>query len=304
MPIRIKHFAIPVSIVAGVGAALVTSAVAQSGGPRTTLTAPPFGQSGTVLPLSALLNGDDEAKGTNPIGDVNAFGSVLITVNTATNQVCGNLESTTVGPFIMFHIHIGDQTVRNGDVVVDFAPPAGQTAPYHNCVIDSDAAAIAANPSGYYVNVHTTAHPTGAMSGQLAFRSPTTMDTQETHLLGTPFRAYDTRFNGAGKFTPGTTRPIDLTASGIPVGARAAIVTVTVTRADNAGFLTVYSNALAEAPNTSNVNFTANEDIANNITVATDGNNMIKITSGAAATTPGAVGSNEDVIVDVVGYVL
>jgi hypothetical protein len=52
------------------------------------------------------------------------------------------------------------------------------------------------------------------------------------------------------------------------------------------------------------VNFTTGEDIANNITVATDGAGKIKITSGATGTQPGAVGSNEDVIVDVVGFVL
>jgi hypothetical protein len=57
----------------------------------------------------------------------------------------------------------------------------------------------------------------------------------------------------------------------------------------------VYSSALATAPNTSNVNFGANVDAANNITVATDGTAKIKITSGATG--------NEDVVVDVVGYV-
>ena len=40
MPVRIKHLAIPVSIIAGVGAALVTSAVAAGGGQRSTQAAP------------------------------------------------------------------------------------------------------------------------------------------------------------------------------------------------------------------------------------------------------------------------
>jgi CHRD domain len=310
MSIRFKHVAIPASIVAGVGAALITSAVAQSGGSRTTLAAPPFTSPSVVVALAAgPMTGADEA-GTTPVtppGDAVAVGQSLVTVNTATNEVCGNLSATDLAPFNGFHIHKGDENTRNGPIVVDWAPPKGSIAPFSKCVIASSPALaqdIAAHPENYYVNVHTDAFPAGAISAQLGFRTSFSQETQETQLLGAPVRVYDTRFNSEGKFTPGTTRMIDLATSGIPVAARAAIVTVTVTRADAAGFLTVYSNALTVAPNTSNVNFTADEDIANNITVATDGNNKIKITSGAAGTTPGAVGSNEDVVVDVVGYLI
>ncbi len=299
MQVRIKHLAIPVSIIAGVGAALVTSAVAQSGGRSVQATvAPPLAQ---LPPLSAHLTGADELRtgaGANPTGHPTATGNVLITVDESTDQICAYFTPTDdLGAYNLFHIHAGDSTIRNGPVVVDFAVTAGTTGPLSKCVTDDDAFDIATDPAAFYFNVHTTAFPTGAMSGQLS-------RTSETQLLPAPFRAYDTRFGGLTKFAPGTTRTIDLSPSGIPLGARAAIVTVTVTQADNAGFLTVYSASLATPPNVSNVNFTAGEDIANNITVATDGAGKIKITSGAAGTQPGAVGSNEDVIVDVVGFVL
>jgi hypothetical protein len=296
MAVRVKHLAIPVSIIAGVGAALVTSAVAQSGGQRSTQAAPPFSQPGVVVPLATFLNGADENRPPNPTGDPAATGEALLTVNTGTNEVCVNFSATGLGTFNGFHIHQGGPTVRNGPIVIDFAPPVGATAPFSKCVVDTDAAAVAANPAGFYLNAHTATFPTGAISGQLDFRSAFSQTAQETQLLPAPYRAYDTRFNNLTKFAPSTTRTIDLTLSGIPVGARAAIVTVTVTRADAAGFIIVYSNALAAAPNTSNLNFSANEDHANNITVATDGANKIKITSGATG--------NEDVIVDVVGYVI
>lgn len=299
MAVRLKHLAIPMSVVAGVGAAFITSAVAQSGG-RTAQAAPPFTAASPVVALGTQtnLNGPDELRVAppNPTGDADAIGHALVTVNTVTNEVCANLTATDLGPFGGFHIHVGDSTIRNGPIVIDFAPPAGSTSPFSKCVIDSDAAAVAANPTGYYLNVHTADFPTGAISAQLDFRTAQNQTTQETQLLGAPQRAYDTRFGGLTKFAPNTTRVIDLSGSGVPVGARAAIVTVTVTRADAAGFLTVYSNALAVAPNTSNVNFTAGADIANNITVATDGAGKIKITSGSTG--------NEDVVVDVVGYLI
>jgi len=308
MQARFKHLAIPVSIIAGVGATLITTAVAQSGGRSAQATG-----SDTFVTFHTFLNGQDETRtAPNPVsgpGDLTAFGEVVVTIDKATNQVCANLTATNLAPLSGFHIHAGNDTIRTGPIVVDFAPASGDEAPFYNCVVDTDAAAIAANPAGFYLNAHTlavvappkAAFPAGAISGQLD--NVSTTGTKETNLLATPFRVYDTRFGGLTKFAPATTRTIDLSASGIPLTARAAIVTVTVTRADANGFLTVYSAALATAPNTSNVNFTANQDIANNITVATDGAGKIKITSGAAGTTPGAVGSNEDVVVDVVGYV-
>jgi hypothetical protein len=252
--------------------------------------------------VSAHLTGADEFRtgaGANPTGHATATGNVLITVDEATNEICAYFTpSDDLGPYTAFHIHAGDSSIRNAPPLVNFGVTNPTTGPLSKCVTDAvNAPDIAADPAGFYFNVHTAAIPTGAISGQLS-------RTSETQLLSTPFRAYDTRFNTAGKFAPGTTRTIDLTASGIPLGARAAIVTVTVTRADANGFLTVYSAALATAPNTSNVNFTANQDIANNLTVAIDGARSIKITSGATGTQPGAVGSNEDVIVDVVGYVV
>jgi hypothetical protein len=292
MPVRIKHLAIPVSIIAGVGAALITSAVAQSGGRSAQLTG-----SDTFVTFHTFMNGQDETRtAPNPItgpGLLTAFGEATVTIDKSNNQICVNFTDTGLGAYNLFHIHAGDDTIRNGPVVVDFAPGAGNTNPFYTCVTDTDASAIAANPAGFYLNAHTTAFSAGAISGQL--NNEFTTGTKETNLLAAPQRAYDTRFNTAGKFAPLTTRTIDLSGFGVPLSARAAIVTITVTRADAAGFLTVYSSAVATAPNTSNVNFGANVDAANNITVATDGTAKIKITSGATG--------NEDVIVDVVGYV-
>lgn len=298
MPLRIKHFAIPVSIVAGVGAALITSAVAQSGGQRADLdTPPPLTAPGAVVPLAATLSAMDEVPPTTSTAEASA----LITADTTANQVCVNLSATDLAPFSGFHIH---KDSAAGTIVVNFAPPPNTVAPFSTCATADPAVVqdIAVHPENYHINVHTAAFPNGEISGALTFRAIFTQDAQETQLLGAPVRVYDTRFNPLGKFTPNTTRKIDLTKStentpsGIPIAARAAIVTVTVTRAESAGFLTVYSNAVPVAPNTSNVNFDFGRDVANNITVAMDGAGMIKITSGSTG--------NEDVVVDVVGYLI
>jgi len=289
MQVRFKHLAIPASIIAAVGATLITSAVAQSGGRSVQAVTPTVGQQA----LSAHLTGADEFRtgaGANPIGSPTATGNVIITVNQATNEICAFFTpSDDLGQYLAWHIHEGNSTIRNAGVLVNFGVTP-TTGPLSKCVTDAvNAPRILANPTGFYFNVHSTAFPTGVISGQLGFSS-------ETQLLSAPFRAYDTRFGGLTPFAPSTTRTIDLSASGIPLGARAAIVTVTVTRANAAGFLTVYSAALTVPPNTSNVNFGAAVDAANNITVATDGTGKIKITSGATGT--------EDVVVDVVGFVV
>jgi CHRD domain len=290
MQVRIKHLAIPVSIIAGVGAALITSAVAQSGGRSVQAVAPALAQH----PSSAHLTGADEFRtgaGANPTGHPTATGNVIVTVNRATNEICASFTpSDDLGPYTAFHLHLGDFDTRNAGIAVNFGVTNPSTGPLTKCVVDAaNAPDVADFPGDYYFNVHSVAFPTGAISGQLSGT------TAETQLLGAPIRVYDTRFGGLTPFAPNTTRIVDLSASGIPLGARAALVTVTVTRADGGGFLTVYSAALTAAPNTSNVNFGL-QDSANNITVATDGAGKIKISSGATG--------NEDVVVDVVGFII
>ena len=54
------------------------------------------------------------------------------------------------------------------------------------------AADVVAHPETYYVNVHTTDFPNGAIRGQLAKGAPS---AGATHILATPVRAYDSRAN-------------------------------------------------------------------------------------------------------------
>lgn len=60
-----------------------------------------------------------------------------------------------------------------GPIRVTLSPPTGGTA--SGCLSGLDSVllgALVANPSGFYVNVHTTDFPAGALRGQLQPLSP------------------------------------------------------------------------------------------------------------------------------------
>jgi hypothetical protein len=84
-----------------------------------------------------------------------------------------------------------------------------------------------------------------------------------------------------------------------PYGITAVVLNVTATRATAGGFLSVYgdedlSGTPVPLPQTSNLNFSANEDVANLVIVPVGSNGVVDFYNGA----PGSVG----VIADVQGY--
>jgi len=111
--------------------------------------------------LSATLSGANESGG----GDPTATGSVTVTVNTTSGQVCATVKSDIVGAVAM-HIHQGAAGV-NGPVVVPLDATkinAGASCATASATL---AAQIVANPAGFYFNIHTPAFPGGAIRGQL-----------------------------------------------------------------------------------------------------------------------------------------
>ena len=95
--------------------------------------------------------------------------------------------------------------------------------------------------------------------------------------------------------TGGSQRTIDTknNSSGVPTGATAVLVNLTVTNTSPAGYLALYSNALAHWPGTSTINWDhPNQSIANSAIVAVDANAQLK----AYANT------NTDLLIDVIGY--
>jgi hypothetical protein len=137
----------------------------------TLLTAPGAAAgTGKVTLLAASLKGANEVPGPgDPDGRGRAF------VRLAGDRACFVLQWSGIGAPTASHIHQGAAGVA-GPVVVPFFQPGtnaaslpGTLSAVAGCVdVDADLAArIAANPSDWYVNIHTTEFPAGAIRGQL-----------------------------------------------------------------------------------------------------------------------------------------
>jgi hypothetical protein len=111
--------------------------------------------------LMATLGGASE---TPPTG-VDATGMFMGRLNPVSGQLCYTLTSQKLDALTMAHIHAGADGVAGPPVV--FLSPS---VPTETCIpVDKDLAAkIIAKPSDYYVNIHNTPFPKGAIRGQLA----------------------------------------------------------------------------------------------------------------------------------------
>ncbi len=138
-----------------------------------------------VVALSAELNGANEVPGP---GDPDGSGDATVNLYLGTNEVCFTFSVANITlPATGAHIHVGGPDVA-GPVVVPLTPPdaSGQS---EGCVANVDPAlvqAIADDPGGYYVNVHTTDYPAGAVRGQLSEAGePTPTETTTVEPTGT-----------------------------------------------------------------------------------------------------------------------
>lgn len=132
-----------------------------AGCPHTTLTADRGGRL-----LTATLTGAAERPGP---GDPDGSGTASIRLRLGQGQICFRLTATAITlPAAAAHIHVGATTVA-GPVVVTLVPPDA-TGTSSGCVTAPRdlVRAILTNPSGYYVNVHTSDFPDGAIRGQLS----------------------------------------------------------------------------------------------------------------------------------------
>ena len=117
-----------------------------------------------------------------------------------------------------------------------------------------------------------------------------------------PQRAFDSRAGNApanpnkGRFGKGETRVIDLTQfTDLPVGARGALINLTVNEPTLSGYATIFSGDTADAdrPNASSINWgIGTQVLANGLTIGVGSAGTIKVFTYDAT----------DVIIDITGY--
>jgi len=121
-------------------------------------------------PFSTTLTGAEEvnAQGTPNQGDPNGSGTADLTFNRGQGQVCYHVIVKDIQlPAMSAHIHFAPAG-KNGPIVVQISPPDA-TGMSMGCV-DAErdlVKRIGTNPTDYYVNVHNTEFPGGALRGQL-----------------------------------------------------------------------------------------------------------------------------------------
>jgi CHRD domain len=127
------------------------------------LTAP---ASGAVKRLQANLSGAQE---TAPGGDPNGTGTAKLRLDRAKRRVCYTIRVADIDDVVAAHIHRGRRGVAGGiEVELIGGPEPGERfTGCTNGVSKRLIGQILRRPRRFYVNVHTTAFPGGAVRGQL-----------------------------------------------------------------------------------------------------------------------------------------
>ncbi len=114
--------------------------------------------------LTASLTGANEVPGP---GDPDGTGTAVVSVKPSSQRLCFELSVDNIAPATAAHVHDGPAGVA-GPVVVTLTPPSDGSS--EGCVTADKTLLkdIKKNPTEYYVNVHNTEFPAGAVRGQLS----------------------------------------------------------------------------------------------------------------------------------------
>ena len=149
----------------GVSPSLVANLLANPGDHRVAA----LGEVAPVLAVELLGIAEMLAEAEVPgPGDPDAFAVGFAFRGTKPSELCVVLAvfAPTSSPVTAAHIHEGEPGVAGPPVVTLEAPTDGTSAACYD-VSESLVNEIAADPGGYYVNIHTEDHPGGAVRGQL-----------------------------------------------------------------------------------------------------------------------------------------
>ena len=119
------------------------------------------------------LTGDQEATPTcsppDVCGDPDAVGAAILIVNPVRDTVCVLARWSGIdGTVVAAHIHVAPEGVPGPVVVPLFAGTFDGSDKTRDCVSANGLADdILADPSSYYINIHSTVYPPGAIRAQL-----------------------------------------------------------------------------------------------------------------------------------------
>jgi hypothetical protein len=114
-------------------------------------------------PLSTSMSGPVEV----PPGDPDGTGTFKATVNLGQGKVCYEITVQNIDAATMAHIHRAAPGVA-GPIVVPLTPPTSGSSSGCADITKDLAKDLIQTPDAFYVNVHNTPFPAGAVRGQLA----------------------------------------------------------------------------------------------------------------------------------------
>jgi CHRD domain-containing protein len=121
------------------------------------------------------LTGQAELDGGRLTADMDGRGTAQVTVNVGQGRVCWNLvDLANLDPLVASHIHNAPATGQ-GPIKISFFN-FGEPIDLEGCTEGSDQFPVdrklledvVQHPENYYVNVHTSVFPGGAIRGQLS----------------------------------------------------------------------------------------------------------------------------------------
>jgi hypothetical protein len=132
---------------------------APAGGcPKTLLTPTSGGRA-----FQIALTGETEVPAGDPVGT----GTATIRLRAGQGQVCYQLAAKNLPAAAAAHIHRGDSGAAGPVVIPLVTPNAAGVSGGCTTVVRTLGRTILADPASFYVNVHTSEFPAGAIRGQL-----------------------------------------------------------------------------------------------------------------------------------------
>lgn len=134
-----------------------------------TALAEPVAEGGRKFTTTLSGAAECNASGTCNLGDPDGSGTASITVNVGQQRVCWDIETSNLGTITRGHIHKGPVGLAGGIVVGFFEASAVDLNGCTTASLDRGLLTdILQHPQDYYVNVHTSDFPAGAIRGQLS----------------------------------------------------------------------------------------------------------------------------------------